>query len=301
MVKAEQQLTQVRPRLDPVTLGAGEDGEQDGRSRSGFLVALGTSADRESQHAARPSSRQPASRTQSRHRAKSRAQRALSLRPARYKHHTTKPVSITPSPHNETTTTSRIPTCGSVASRSSNAAPKIQPAARPCRRGVPAKFPGRIWSMRALPWTRLPDDLAPTILAAVIEVLSTSNRECGNEVDPQSRPHLRRSVRDSRQARDSKNAFNNTDQAGALKRGDDCERAARQRSGRVAAAGLFRTAWRAAATSDGSPVIHGGGSKTSIVKQSAVTAGWFQKTRYSALRTREGPAHGVKVEELTTV
>src|SRR5580658_2087519 len=39
VVKAQQQLTQVRPRLNPVTLGTGEDGEQDGRSRPGFLVA----------------------------------------------------------------------------------------------------------------------------------------------------------------------------------------------------------------------------------------------------------------------
>ena len=39
VVQAQQQFTQVGPRLDPMTLGAGEDREQDGRARPGLLAA----------------------------------------------------------------------------------------------------------------------------------------------------------------------------------------------------------------------------------------------------------------------
>ena len=39
VVQAQQQFTQVGPRFDPVTLGAGEDREQDGRARPGLLAA----------------------------------------------------------------------------------------------------------------------------------------------------------------------------------------------------------------------------------------------------------------------
>ena len=39
VVQAQQQLAQVGPRFDAVTLGAGEDREQDGRPRPGLLAA----------------------------------------------------------------------------------------------------------------------------------------------------------------------------------------------------------------------------------------------------------------------
>ena len=39
VVQAEQQFTQIGPRFDAVTLGAGEDREQDGRARPGLLAA----------------------------------------------------------------------------------------------------------------------------------------------------------------------------------------------------------------------------------------------------------------------
>jgi hypothetical protein len=39
VVQAEQQFTQVGPRFDAVTLGAGEDREQDGRAGPGLLAA----------------------------------------------------------------------------------------------------------------------------------------------------------------------------------------------------------------------------------------------------------------------
>src|SRR5437016_11792310 len=39
VVQAQQQLTQVGPRFDTMTLGAGEDREQDGRAGPGVLTA----------------------------------------------------------------------------------------------------------------------------------------------------------------------------------------------------------------------------------------------------------------------
>ena len=39
VVQAQEEFTQVGPRLDPMTLGAGEDREQDGRARPGLLAA----------------------------------------------------------------------------------------------------------------------------------------------------------------------------------------------------------------------------------------------------------------------
>src|SRR5207302_2651161 len=39
IVQAEQQFTQIGPRFDTMTLGAGEDREQDGRAGPGLLTA----------------------------------------------------------------------------------------------------------------------------------------------------------------------------------------------------------------------------------------------------------------------